>query len=532
MFLKKYPKKIKCIFAYCLGAFLVMSIAYFLVAIIIKVNSNNIHKTEIINSEEQLADVEKTIISNKVNRLSTDILYIADSLKLNDLSTGNYQEIEKQWVAFSDRKKIYDQIRYVDIEGNEEIKIKYFADGSSVTNVEELQNVRDQYYFSDTINLDENQIYIAKLELNIENNEIENPINPMLRLSTPYYGSDGKLKGIIILDYSANDMIQQVEKIASTSQGNIFMLNSNGYWIFNQEDSNKEWTFMYEDKKVESFQNDFPDEWKTIISSGKGYEVTPNGIFCYTNILTSDEISSGSGNNSIVQGEGDWYIVSHISLNSKNGDYFSKNILEYVILAVRSNIFAFFIILFLALIFAILMTINKVDKDKIKYFSEYDAMTGIYNRRAGFEKLNRIYNDAWKDRGKISICFIDINGLKQVNDVLGHEAGDELIISIINGIKINIRDNDFIARLGGDEFLIIFNDMDEVEAEKVWQRINEVYNKVNDIEGRRYIISASHGIVECKFDSTEFIDEIINHADEKMYSEKRIIKKELKVIRG
>ena len=50
-------------------------------------------------------DVEKTIVSNKVNRLVTDVLYIADSLRLNDISSGDYSEIEKQWMAFSNRKK-------------------------------------------------------------------------------------------------------------------------------------------------------------------------------------------------------------------------------------------------------------------------------------------------------------------------------------------------------------------------------------------------------------------------------------------
>ena len=148
--------------------------------------------------------------------------------------------------------------------------------------------------------------------------------------------------------------------------------------------------------------------------------------------------------------------------------------------------------------------------------------------------MNKIYNDKPKNSGKISVCYIDINGLKLVNDVLVHEAGDELIISIVNGIKVNIRDNDFISRLGGDEFLIIFNDMDdmdEMEAEKIWLRIYDVYNEINKLEDRKYIVSASHGIVEFKFSSNEYIDEIINHADEKMYHEKRIIKKDLKVIR-
>lgn len=96
---------------------------------------------------------------------------------------------------------------------------------------------------------------------------------------------------------------------------------------------------------------------------------------------------------------------------------------------------------------------------------------------------------------------------------------------------MEMSDTDFVCRLGGDEFLIIFNNLDEAEAEKVWLRINEGYRKINETEGRKYIISASHGIEEFKFNANEYIDTIINHADEKMYSEKRNIKRDLKVIR-
>ena len=81
--------------------------------------------------------------------------------------------------------------------------------------------------------------------------------------------------------------------------------------------------------------------------------------------------------------------------------------------------------------------------------------------------------------------FIDINGLKEVNDYLGHEAGDELILSIVDIIKANIRDTDFVARLGGDEFLIIFNNTDEIGAENVWMRIHQGYERINENRGQK-----------------------------------------------
>lgn len=207
------------------------------------------------------------------------------------------------------------------------------------------------------------------------------------------------------------------------------------------------------------------------------------------------------------------------------------DIYSNIVYKVKNDKYIFFFIFIVALSFAIVVTLNKMSKEKIKYFSEYDAMTGVLNRRAGFELLNKIYRDFMKDKGKVSICFSDINGLKEVNDNLGHEVGDELILTIVDQIKKNIRESDFIIRLGGDEFLIIFVGSDIVQAESIWNRIHDDFRKINEMENRKYIISASHGIEEFKFNSDEYIDEIINLADEKMYNEKRIIKKDFKAIK-
>ena len=66
------------------------------------------------------------------------------------------------------------------------------------------------------------------------------------------------------------------------------------------------------------------------------------------------------------------------------------------------------------------MIIDKRAKERIKYFSKYDAMTGVLNRCASFELLNKIFWNFMKNKGNISVCFCDINGLKEVNDNLGH----------------------------------------------------------------------------------------------------------------
>lgn len=534
MTFREFIKERKRIFFYSLILYIALSFIYLVLVIVLQVNTNEIRKIEITKNEERLVNVEKSILSNKVESLISDLLFISDNLKYHNCDANEFEEIENNWKSFSDRKRIYDQIRYIDIEGNEKVRINYSENGSIAVNEGELQNKKDRYYFEDTIGLKKDQIYISKLDLNIENGKIEKPIKPMIRLSTSVFGQDSKLKGIVILNYYAQNLLQDFEDIASTSFGNVFLLDSNGYWIYNDKNKDKEWSFMYEKKKNLNFKNEFPEEWNIIKKNERDTIITSNGYYSYINIIPNIEDSSdrmGIDNNSIVLGEGNWVAVSYISKENKNGEMIFANLNKNILYTLKRQKLILLLIFIVSVSFAVLMTINKMSKERTKYFSEYDAMTGVFNRRVGFELLDKTYRDVMNNGEKISVCFIDINGLKEVNDNLGHEAGDELIVSVVNGIKKSIRQTDFIMRIGGDEFLIIFLNANQEQAENVWSKINDEYKKINETENRKYIVSASHGIEEFKFNSNEYIDKIINLADEKMYNEKRLVKKDLDVIR-
>ena len=528
--IKVLSKQQKGFIQYAILIFLLLSLLTLFFTSFLHIKLDEAKKSEVLSREKNLVLAEDTIISNRIHRISGDLMFVADCLRLSDNGDGTSSDVQKHLIAFSNRKAIYDQIRFIDTDGNEIIRVNYLKSGSVLVDKALLQNKKDRYYFSDTIKLKENQIYISKLDLNIENNEIEQPIKPMIRISTPYY-VNGQLKGIIILNYLANDILNQVKQVASTSNGNMFMLDSEGYWLYNSEDKNKEWTFMYKDKADISFCNEFPTEWKSIRQKKDGYQISENGVFIYSNIITSQAFTEENHGYSYVWGSGDWVLISYMSADSQIGKLFNENLWTMLLHILQTNYYIYILIFLSSITIATLIVVNINKREQIKYFSEYDAMTGVYNRRAGFERLSRLYKKSTKLSCNISICFIDINGLKEVNDALGHEAGDELIHSVVSGIKQNIRENDFIARLGGDEFLIIFEGLDENKSEVVWDRIVKEYNNVNETEKREYLISVSHGIESFQCNSDEYIDKIVNNADEKMYNEKRQIKKDLKVLR-
>ena len=87
--------------------------------------------------------------------------------------------VENEWEAFSDSKMKYDQLRYLDDQGNELMRINYNNGNPEKVPEKLLQNKKDRYYFTETIKLGPGEIYMSKFDLNIEGNSIEQPVKPM-----------------------------------------------------------------------------------------------------------------------------------------------------------------------------------------------------------------------------------------------------------------------------------------------------------------------------------------------------------------
>jgi len=175
------------------------------------------------------------------------------------------------------------------------------------------------------------------------------------------------------------------------------------------------------------------------------------------------------------------------------------------------------------LIFRDISERKKIEK-KLNYFASRDLLTGIYNRRMGMELLEKEIRTAQRRKSFLTICYLDVDGLKLVNDQLGHQEGDQLLKKVVKIIKNNIRESDTFCRMGGDEFLIIFPESREGEAEEVWQRILADFTRNNRDKDILYPLQTSHGLIECQqgcYAEGKEIDQLIELADKKMYKEKQ-----------
>ncbi|MDD4626137.1 MAG: diguanylate cyclase [Syntrophomonas sp.] len=168
-------------------------------------------------------------------------------------------------------------------------------------------------------------------------------------------------------------------------------------------------------------------------------------------------------------------------------------------------------------VFAIIrnVTERRIMEDQLRYLSMHDALTGLYNR--AYFKLETAHLKKQSHRW-IGLIVGDVDGLKLVNDTLGHEAGDDLLIKAAHTIRDSLRECDFVARIGGDEFAAILYNCNHQGIEGVISRIR---NNITLINSRNPTLPLSLSLgYAVKKDASTSIDELFKEADDNMYKEK------------
>ena len=166
---------------------------------------------------------------------------------------------------------------------------------------------------------------------------------------------------------------------------------------------------------------------------------------------------------------------------------------------------------------------NERDTERARYqfMATHDALTGLPNRVLFLDRLNNTMLRSQRSKQGFSLLYIDLDGFKPINDNFGHNAGDEVLVTISRHIEQSLREADVVARLGGDEFAIILEGCSDHET------INAMTNKIADsiskpitIGEETLSLGASIGTSIYPQDGTE-ADKLIQAADNNMYHLKR-----------
>ncbi|MEA1891254.1 MAG: EAL domain-containing protein [Campylobacterota bacterium] len=167
------------------------------------------------------------------------------------------------------------------------------------------------------------------------------------------------------------------------------------------------------------------------------------------------------------------------------------------------------------------ITQDTQNKKMIEKLAYYDALTGLPNRVLLKDRIHKAIQNADRLKSKIALIFLDLDHFKLINDTLGHDTGDKLLIYVSALLKKQLRESDTLSRLGGDEFVILLPNITSVEAAKnIANKLVSAFNGQHNIETHQLYITTSIGI-SLYPDNSDSLDSLIMNADTAMYDAKQ-----------
>jgi methyl-accepting chemotaxis protein len=249
--------------------------------------------------ERQGIDSESKITSF-LNNVKADVFYLSQTPPVQGIvraranqgidpqDKSSYQEwknrLEIIFNSFLKSKPYYYQLRYLDENGNELVRME-LKDGTIRTIPDsQLQNKANHPYFIETMKLSSGEIFVSEVNLNRENGKIEVPYTPVIRYSTPIYSATGEKRGIVIANVFADSFLGMVDGETQDDSHEAFIINQDGYYLYHR-DKSKEWGFDL--NKQETILQDYPENISQnllsfesgFISEGSDWVMSYNPIF-------------------------------------------------------------------------------------------------------------------------------------------------------------------------------------------------------------------------------------------------------------
>ncbi len=157
---------------------------------------------------------------------------------------------------------------------------------------------------------------------------------------------------------------------------------------------------------------------------------------------------------------------------------------------------------------------------RIAALTSTDALTGLFNRRQMGEAVTEAIRQARRSAGSLALLLLDLDRFKQINDSLGHEVGDRVLLDCADRLKTCLRQGDVVARMGGDQFALLVHEADNRGAEATARRVLEAVSQPCAVEGLQFTLTCSVGVALFPVDGSD-ADQLVRHAESAMQRAKQ-----------
>ncbi len=166
------------------------------------------------------------------------------------------------------------------------------------------------------------------------------------------------------------------------------------------------------------------------------------------------------------------------------------------------------------------VTARKAAEYRLAMMAYYDPLTGLSNRTRLREEFQRIIAQARRRDMPVAVCLLDLDRFKQVNDTLGHELGDELLVEVAHRLQGALRETDCVARLGGDEFVLLLPELEVLShLQTVVEKLRQVLSVPITLNHREIVVTATIGIALYPADGVD-LPALLRNADSALYAAK------------
>lgn len=222
-------------------------------------------REELEASERATLKLSRSMVFLDMANMVSDLMFWADQRDVvafcQNQTNADRQGLVTDLINFALHKHLYDQIRYIDTDGQEKIRIDFIGSDAFAIAEDHLQSKADRYYFREAIRLKKGEVYVSPMDLNVERGRLELPYKPMVRLATALFDPRGQKRGILIFNVLGDRILSMLRQEHQFSPGQLMVLNRDGYWLVNTRNKNNEWGFMISDRRDKSMAKLQPDIW-------------------------------------------------------------------------------------------------------------------------------------------------------------------------------------------------------------------------------------------------------------------------------
>ncbi len=280
----------------------------------------DVERRRIETNEALNIGIGKKVVAKGLESIGADLIVLSQNTSFfdlrNPLTPYDVDHLAREFLIFSKNKRLYDQIRYLDENGMEVIRVNFNQGLASLVPTAKLQNKADRYYFKESISLKKGEMYVSPFDLNVERGAVEVPHKPMIRFATPVFDKDERKIGVIILNYFGSILLTNLKNNLANIIDHTMLINSDGYWLLNSDPS-QEWGFMLPANS--RFSSSYMDAWEKINKTDSGQFYNDNGLFTYDTIypLSDVRLEDLGGAKKIAETvsatDYKWKLVSHHS---------------------------------------------------------------------------------------------------------------------------------------------------------------------------------------------------------------------------